>query len=116
MPNPTAVHAVGETHEMLVRPLTLAGIDWLLQVRPRSDVCRRASVPAPKQSAVFGQETELSGPIPGGCGWEDHDKPPVVVVIIVDPALARPLLPTAMQSFALEQEMPVTSTAFEGGD
>jgi hypothetical protein len=60
MPNPTAVHAVGETHEMPVRPLTLAGMDWLVQVRPTLVVCKTVSTPAAKQSEVIGQETELS--------------------------------------------------------
>ena len=60
MPNPTAVHVDGEAHEMPVRPLTLLGMDWLLQVRPTLVVCKMVSTPAAKQSAVVGQETELS--------------------------------------------------------
>jgi hypothetical protein len=34
MPKPTATHCEGEKHEMPVKPLTLAGIAWELQVRP----------------------------------------------------------------------------------
>jgi hypothetical protein len=116
MPKPTAVQVDGETHEMPVRPLTLAGMDWLLQVRPTLVVCKTVSTPAAKQSAVFGQETELSGPIPGGGVCEDHDKPPVVVVMMVEPAPGLPLFPTATQSFALAQEILVTSTELDGTD
>jgi len=35
--------------------------------------------------------------------------------MIVDPAPLFPLLPTAMQARAVEHEMPVRSTALEGG-
>jgi hypothetical protein len=33
-PKPTAMHCEGDTHEMPVRPSTLEGIIWELQVRP----------------------------------------------------------------------------------
>jgi hypothetical protein len=36
--------------------------------------------------------------------------------MMVEPAPVLPLLPTAMQSSKVEHEMPVTSTALEGGD
>jgi len=73
------------------------------------------STPAAKQSAVLGQETEFRPPVPLGGVWAVHDNPPVVVLMIVEPAPSLPLFPTAIQSSAAEHEIPVRSTAFDGG-
>jgi len=64
---------------------------------------------------VLGHETESIVLVPAGRVWDVHDNPPVVVPMIVDPAPSLPLLPTAMQARAVEHEMPVRSTASEGG-
>ena len=53
--------------------------------------------------------------VPGGGLCAVHDTPPVVVFMMVDPAPRLPVLPTATQSSAAEQEIPVTSTALGGG-
>lgn len=71
--------------------------------------------PAAKQSAVVGHDTELKRLVPAGGVWADHDRPPVVVPMIVDPAPILPVLPTAMQFVEDEQEIPVRSTALAGG-
>jgi hypothetical protein len=65
---------------------------------------------------VLGHEAACTWPIPKGGDWEDQVKPPVVVAMIADPAAVLPLSPTPTQSFAFAQEMPMMSTAFEGGD
>jgi hypothetical protein len=71
--------------------------------------------PAAKQPTVLGHEMAFRRLTPGGGVWEVQDSPPVVVPMIVEPVPVFPLFPTAMQSYALEHEMPVKSTAFEGG-
>jgi hypothetical protein len=53
--------------------------------------------------------------IPAGGRWADHDKPPVVVVAMVEPAPVLPVSPTATQSVEFQHEMPVRSMAFDGG-
>jgi hypothetical protein len=70
--------------------------------------------PAAKQSAVLGHDTELIRLAPTGGFCDIQDSPPVVVVMIVAPAPVLPLSPTATQSVAFEQEMPVRSTALDG--
>jgi hypothetical protein len=63
---------------------------------------------------VLGHDTEFSRLVPvGGFCWVQFN-PPVTVPMIVEPAPVLPLLPTAMQFSAAEQEMPVRSTAFGG--
>ncbi len=104
----------GDTHEIPVKPMTLDGIAWEFQVRPMLAVCKTVLIPTAKQSEVVGHETEWSWLIPGGGDWLDQDNPPVVVAIIVDPAPALPLFPTAMQSLALAHEMLKRSTPLEG--
>jgi hypothetical protein len=113
---PTAVHCEGDTHEIPVRPLTLDGIAWDDQVRPTFVPRRTALVATAKQTLVMGHEAECTCPIPKGVDSEDQAKPPVVVAMIGDPAPVLPLSPTLTQSFALAQEIPIRSTAFEGGD
>lgn len=114
IPKPTAMHCEGDTHEIPVKPMTLDGIAWEFQDRPTLAVCKTVSTPTAKQSEVVGHETESSWLIPGGGDWLDQDNPPVVVAIIVDPAPALPLFPTAMQSLALADEMLKRSTPLEG--
>ena len=64
---------------------------------------------------MLGHETEFNRLVPGGGFWAAHDSPPFVVPMMVDPAPVLPLFPTAMQSTAVEHEMPVRSTALGGG-
>ena len=71
--------------------------------------------PAAKQSTVVGHDAELKRLVPGGGVCAAHDRPAVVVPMIVDPAPILPVLPTAMQSTALEQDTPVRSTALLAG-
>jgi hypothetical protein len=54
--------------------------------------------------------------MPNGGLCADHEVPPLIVPIMVDPSFELPLLPTAMQSSALSQEIPVSAIAFEGTD
>jgi hypothetical protein len=115
MPNPTAVQSVVVGHEIPFSPLTSAGIAWDVHAWPAFWVVRTASTPAAKQSAGLGHETEFRLPMPAGGICGAHDKPPVVVPMIVEPAPGLSLLPTAMQSTEFEQETPVRSTAFGGG-
>jgi hypothetical protein len=101
--------------EIPLRPLTSAGIDSSVHAYPAFREVSTESTPAAKQSAVLGHEAEFSVLVPAGAFWAVHDKPPVIVPMIVDPAPLLPLLPTAMQSSGAEHEMPVRSTAFGGG-
>ncbi|HEY6429351.1 MAG TPA: hypothetical protein VIX84_19175 [Acidimicrobiales bacterium] len=57
-PKPTAMHREGDTHEMPVRPSTVDGIAWGFHVRPTFVVCRAASTPTEKQSAVVGHDVD----------------------------------------------------------
>jgi hypothetical protein len=113
-PKPTAVQTEVVGHDMAVRPLTSAGTDWVVQAYPRFTEDRTELTPTAKQTAVVGHEIEFSGPVPDGSDSEAQDSPPLVVLMIVDPAPWLPVLPTAMQSSAPEQEIPVRSTAFAG--
>jgi hypothetical protein len=60
MPKPTATHWEGDTQEIPVRPLTVAGMCSLCQVRPTFVVTSTVSTPAAKQATVDGHETESS--------------------------------------------------------
>jgi hypothetical protein len=71
--------------------------------------------PAAKQTAVVGHEAERRRLVPVGGFSFVQERPPEIVVMIVEPAPVLPLLPTATQSRSVEHEMPVISTAFEGG-
>ena len=71
--------------------------------------------PTAKQSAVLGHDTEFNRLVPAGGVCAVQDRPPVVVLMIVDPAPRLPVFPTATQSSAAEQEIPVRSTALAGG-
>jgi hypothetical protein len=115
MPNPTAVQFDVVTHEMPLRPATLAGIVCGLHAYPSLSEASTVLTPAAKQSNLLGHETELSRPVPFGGVCVDHDSPPVVVAMIVEPDPLLPVLPTAMQSSAVEQEILVRSTAADGG-
>jgi hypothetical protein len=44
-----------------------------------------------------------------------QERPPELVLMMVEPTPVLPLLPTATQSKSVEHEIPVVSTAFEGG-
>ena len=44
-----------------------------------------------------------------------QERPPEIVLMMVEPVPELPLLPTATQSSRVEHEMPLTSTALEGG-
>ena len=114
-PNPTAVQSEVVAHEMALRPLTSEGIACAVQAYPSLTEARTELTPTAKQSAVLGHETELKRLVPGGGVCAVQDSPPVVVPMIVDPAPRLPVLPTAMQSAAAEQEIPVRSTALVGG-
>ena len=70
--------------------------------------------PAAKHVAVVGQDTPPMRPVPEGGDCALQDRPPVVVLMMVDPAPRLPLFPTATQAPGAEQEIPVTSTAFAG--
>ena len=73
-------------------------------------------IPTAKHSTVLGHETELSWPVPAvGSAAVQLTAHPVVVPMMVDPAPMFPLFPTAMQSSAAEHEIPVRSTALDGG-
>jgi len=75
---------------------------------------RTESTPAAKHSEVVGHDTPFRRLVPAGGLCCDQVKPPVVVVIIVDPAPLFPVFPTATQSSEFEHEMPVRSTTSEG--
>ena len=71
--------------------------------------------PTTKHSAGVGHEAEFRWLIPEGGVCADHERPPVVVVMMVVPAPMLPVLPTAAHASTAEQEMLVTSTALDGG-
>jgi hypothetical protein len=114
MPKPTAMHCVGDGHDMPVTPLTIDGIASEFQLRPTFVVCRMEPTPTAKQSTVVGHETEDSRPIPEGGDSLNQDESPDEIAIIVAPVPVLPLLPTPTQYPALEQAMLVMSTAFTG--
>jgi hypothetical protein len=70
--------------------------------------------PAAKQTAVVGHEAERSRLVPVGGLSFVQERPPELVVMMVEPTPVLPLLPTATQSKSVEHEIPVTSTALEG--
>jgi hypothetical protein len=72
--------------------------------------------PAAKQTAVVGHDAERRRPVPAGGGSSVQERPPEIVLMMVEPAPVLPLLPTATQSSRREHEMSVTSTASDGGD
>jgi hypothetical protein len=115
IPNPTAVQSDVVTQEMPFSPATLAGVVCGFQAWPALTDARTESTPTAKQSAVDGHDAELKRLIPDGGLCAVHDTPPEVVLMMVDPVPRVPELPTATQSSAAEQEIPVTSTALGGG-
>ncbi len=115
MPNPTAVQSDVEMHEMPFRPATPGGMVCGLQAWPALTEARTELTPTAKHSAVVGHDAELKRLVPVGGLCAVHERPPVVVLMMVDPAPRLPVLPTATQSSTAEQEMPVTSTALDGG-
>jgi len=115
MPKPTAVQSEADAHEMPSRPATSDGIACGFHAYPSLTEERTESTPTAKQSAVLGHDAELKRLVPGGGVLAVHDRPPVVVLMTVEPAPRLPVLPTATQSSAAEQEIPVRSTAFAGG-
>jgi len=115
MPKPTAVQSDGVPQEMPLRPATSDGMVWGLQAYPALTEAKTEFTPTAKQSAVVGQATELRRLVPGGGVWAVHRVPPVVVLMMVEPAPRLPVVPTATQTSAAEQEIPVRSTALLGG-
>jgi hypothetical protein len=122
MPNPTAMQLVVVGHEIPFKPLTALGIATLFHSKPALDETTTVSIPAAKQTAVVGQSTELSPPVPVGGASFHQLPPPLVVSMIVEPAPLFPSFPIAMQSTdwggepGEEHETPVKLTAFDGGD
>jgi hypothetical protein len=116
MPKPTALQVEVVGQEIPLRPLTVAGIDCEVQVRPRLAVASNESVPTAKQVMVLGHEVEDNVSIPSGTVSSDQDKPLVVVEMTIEPVPAFPEFPTAMQSSALKQEIPERSIASAGVD
>ena len=66
MPNPTAVQFDVVTHEMPLRPATLAGIVCGLHAYPSLSEASTVLTPTAKQSAVLGHDTELRRLVPDG--------------------------------------------------
>jgi hypothetical protein len=98
MPNPTAKQSVGVGQEIPFKPLTTSGRFSVLQAKPALSETTRLLVPAAKQTAVLVQATDLNAPVPIGGDLFDQESPPLVVVMIVEPAPLFPVLPTALQS------------------
>ena len=115
MPNPTAVQSDVVAHETPLSPSTSGGMACWLHAYPSLTEDNTVFHPTAKQFAVDGHDAELRRLVPAGGVRAVHDRPPVVVVMMVDPAPMLPLLPTATQSAGAEQEIPVTSTALLGG-
>jgi hypothetical protein len=115
MPNPTAVQALVVAHEIPFKPLTWAGMTTDLHAYPALTEVTTELSPAAKQFAVLGHDTAFKRLVPGGGFCVAHDKPPVVVPMMVDPAPRLPLFPTATQSTEVAHEIPVRSTALGGG-
>jgi hypothetical protein len=115
MPKPTAVQSDVVTQEMPFSPATPEGIVCGFQAWPALTDARTESTPTAKQSAVDGHDAELKRLVPVGGLCEVQETPPDVVLMMVDPVPRVPELPTATQSSAAEQEIPVISTALEGG-
>lgn len=113
-PNPTAVHTDVEAQEIASRPIAADGDCCWVQACPALSEAKIPPTPTAKQSALLGHETPFSGPDPLGGLDAVHCTPPVVVLMIVEPAPVLPVLPTATQARALEHEIPVRSTAFGG--
>ncbi len=115
MPNPTAVQSDVVAHETPLSPSTSGGMACWLHAYPSLTEDNTVFHPTAKQFAVDGHDAELRRLVPAGGVRAAHERPPVVVVMMVDPAPMLPLLPTATQSAGAEQEIPVTSTALLGG-
>lgn len=98
MPNPTAVQSDVVGHEIPLRPLTTEGIGSLFQAWPALDDASTELTPAAKHSAVLGHDAEVSWLVPSGGVCSVQLVPPLMVLMIVEPAPVFPLLPTAMQS------------------
>jgi len=71
--------------------------------------------PAAKQVEVVGHDAERRRLLPAGGVTSVQERPPEIVLMMVEPVPELPLLPTATQSSRVEHEMPLTSTALEGG-
>src|SRR5580698_1903330 len=95
MPKPTAVQSEFATHEMPFSPATWEGIVCGLQAWPALTDSRTESMPTAKQSAVDGHDAEFKRLTPNGGLWAVHDRPPDVVLMMVDPAPSVPESPTA---------------------
>jgi hypothetical protein len=65
--------------------------------------------------AVVGHDAETSRLVPAGVASSVQVRPPDAVDMMKEPAPVLPLSPTATQSSRVEHEIPVTSTAWEGG-
>lgn len=113
-PKPTAVQSDVVAHEIPLSPTTLEGIACGLHVRPSLTEKKTELTPTTKQSTTVGHDTEFSRLVPAGGTSSFHDVPPFEVLMIVDPDPRLPVLPTATQSSAAEQETPVRSTALLG--
>jgi hypothetical protein len=114
MPKPTAVQLDDVLHEMPLRPATSVGSACDVHAYPSLAEEKTESVPTTKQSMTVGHDTELRRLVPGGGVSSLHVEPPSLVLMIVDPDPRLPVLPTATQSSAAEQEIPVRSTALLG--
>jgi hypothetical protein len=71
--------------------------------------------PAAKQTAVVGHEAERRRLVPAGGVSFVQERPPEIVLMMVEPAPVLPLLPTATQFSKVEHEMPAVSTSLDGG-